>query len=63
MQEDAETCSPTGLECYENIQVDRAECLAPCYGIFADIDHQVRGHQGVILVCSLALLSPGDTGG
>ena len=38
-------CSPRGLECYENINLNKSNCLTPCFGIFADI------HQSVSCTC------------
>ena len=32
-------CLPAGLECYENITVDKTQCINQCFGLFADIEH------------------------
>ena len=32
-------CLPAGLECFENITVDKTQCINQCFGLFADIEH------------------------
>ena len=31
-------CTPAGIECYKNIQLDPTKCLAPCKGLYADVE-------------------------
>ena len=39
VQENVSTCLSEGLACYENVTVDKSNCLTPCFGLFADISH------------------------
>ena len=33
------TCTPEGLDCYEDVTVEKSKCIIPCFGLFADISH------------------------
>ena len=42
-----------GLECYEKIIGNKTECIDPCFGLFADIEH-LGGELGVMMYAGLA---------
>ena len=33
-------CTPLGLECYQNVNIDGKKCLMQCKGIYADVDRK-----------------------